>query len=84
MKVRLERNDARMVKWICNIRPEDKISAEELKTRIKLKSMRECLQDKRPKWLGHFERMEESVWYNKCRTFKISGRFPEENQGNKE
>lgn len=44
-----------MVKWICNIRPEDKISAEEFNTRLKLKSMRECLQDKRLKRLARFE-----------------------------
>ena len=29
---RLERNYARMIKWIWNVRPEDTISAEELRT----------------------------------------------------
>ena len=37
--VRLERNDARMVRWMCNIRPEDRVFGEELKARQKLKSM---------------------------------------------
>ena len=32
---------------MCNIRPEDRISAEELKTRIKLNGTRKCLQDTR-------------------------------------
>ena len=41
------REDTRMVRWMCNISPEDRISAEELKTRLKLKTMRECLQDRR-------------------------------------
>ena len=45
--VRLESNDARIVRWICNVKPEYRISAEELRSRPKLKSMRECLQDKR-------------------------------------
>ena len=28
--IRLERNDARMVRWKCNVKPEDRISAKEL------------------------------------------------------
>ena len=41
--IRLERNDV-MVRWMYNVedKPEDRISAEELRTRLKLKSMREC------------------------------------------
>ena len=35
--------------WLfkCNVRNEDKISAEDLRTRIKLNSMTKYLQDKR-------------------------------------
>ena len=29
-----------MVRWMCNVRPEDKISTEELRARLKLNSMR--------------------------------------------
>lgn len=32
--IKLERNDARIVRWICNISSEDMIYAEELKTRL--------------------------------------------------
>ena len=42
--IRLEKSDTRMVRWVCNVRPEDWISTEELKTRLKLKSMRKCLR----------------------------------------
>ena len=48
--IRLERNDATMIRWLCNVRPEDRIYAEELETRLILKSMRECLQDRRLQW----------------------------------
>ena len=41
-----ENNDARIVWWMYNVRPEDRISAEELRTSLKLKRMRECLQEK--------------------------------------
>ena len=36
---------ARMFKWICSVRHEDGISAKELRTRVKLITMRECLGD---------------------------------------
>ena len=44
--IRLERNDASMVTWMCNVWPEIKISAEEIRTRLKLKYIRECLNKK--------------------------------------
>ena len=36
-----------MVTWMCNTRPEDKISTKEIRIRLKLTSMRKCLQDKK-------------------------------------
>ena len=45
--ITLERNDAKMARWMCNVRPEDRICSEEFRTRLKLKSMREYVQDRR-------------------------------------
>ena len=56
--IRLERNGARMVRWMYSVRPEDRSSVQELMTRLKLKSVRECLQDRRLQWFGQIERME--------------------------
>ena len=38
--IRLERNGAGMVRWMCNFRTEAKITAEELRTRVKLNRRR--------------------------------------------
>lgn len=38
--IRLDKNDARMIRWTGNVRHEDRIPAEELRTRLKLESMR--------------------------------------------
>ena len=54
--IRLERNGARIGRWMCSARPEERISAEELSSTLKLISMRECLQDKTLKWFGHIEK----------------------------
>ena len=34
--IRLDRSDARIVRWMCNVRPEDKVSAEEPRNRLLL------------------------------------------------
>ena len=61
----LERNDARMVRWVYNVKSEDKISVEELCIRLKLNSMKECLEDRLP-WFGHLERMKEGNFGENC------------------
>ena len=53
---RQERHDAEMVRWMY-VTAEDKISTEDLKTRLKLKSRGECLQDTRLQWFCYLERM---------------------------
>ena len=61
--IRLEEKDARKVKWMCNVRPEGRISAEELRA----KGMRECLPERSLQWFGRLERMEENsvpIWQN--------------------
>ena len=57
---RLKSNDERTVRWVCNIRP-DRIYVEKLGTRLKLKSMRECLQDRRLQQFGLPERIEDGA-----------------------
>ena len=80
--IRLERNGTRMVRWMFNVRPEDRISIEEeLMTRLKLKSVRECLHDRRLQWFGQLERMKQSAWSCECRAFKVSDTFPRGRQG---
>ena len=59
--MRQERNDARMVRSFCIVSHEDKISVVEISSRLKLKSMRPCSQDRRLQWFGHLERIEECL-----------------------
>lgn len=46
-----------------------------MRARVRLKSMGECLLDRRLQWFGHLKRMEENAWSTKYRTFKVSGSF---------
>ena len=69
------RSDAKMIRWMCNIRPGNRISAEEFRIKLKLNSRVECLQDRTLQWLCHAERVKKSAWFSKCTIFKISGSF---------
>lgn len=55
-KTRLQRNDTRIIRWMSNLRPEDKISIKELMTKLKLKSMGKCLQERKLPCFDHLER----------------------------
>ena len=48
-----------------HVMPDDRIAAEELRTRLKLKSLKNCLQDGRLQWFGHLKRMKDSAWSSK-------------------
>ena len=63
--IRLERNNGRMVRLICKVRRDYWISAEELKTRQKLKSMWDCLQDRRLHMWG----LHQLFFCEFCETF---------------
>lgn len=73
--MRLERDGARLVRWVYNVRPEDRIYEKELNTSLKLNSMREWLQDRRLEWFGDLERMEENFWFKvSCSFLKDEGK----------
>ena len=54
---------------MCDVRSEDRLSAE------KCKSLMRCLPDRGLQWFGHLVRMEESALSSKCRIFKVSDSF---------
>ena len=70
-----------MVRWVCNVRPKYRISAEVLRTRLKLNSMRECLLDKRLQWLGYLKRIEENGRCSKYKSSRLVVVFLEHNLG---
>ena len=61
-----------MVRWIWKVRPENRISVEKIRgPRLTLKSMKECLQDRRLQWFVGIERMKKSAQ----RSFKVNCGF---------
>ena len=73
---RLERNDNRMTRWMCGVTLQQKISSSEIRNRLQLCSIRECVKRRRLEWFGHLERMEIGTWASRCRNIEIEGSVP--------
>ena len=71
---RLERNDMRMVRWMCNVTLKDRKSSEELRDRLGLVAIRDCVQRGRLRWFGYVERMNDDNWVKKSREIAVEGR----------
>ena len=70
---RLERNDMRMIRWMCNTSLKDKKSSDELRNRLGIHIIRDVIQARRLRWFGHLERMERDNWVIKCRDLVVPG-----------
>ena len=70
---RLERNDMRMVRWMCGVTLKDRKSSEELRDRLGLANIRDCVQSRRLRWFGHVERMDDANWVKKSREITVVG-----------
>ena len=69
----MERNDMRMIRWMCNVTLKDRVSSSDLRKRLKLDSISECMQKRRLCWFGHVERKDDGDWVKKCRTMRLEG-----------
>ena len=68
-----------MVRWMCSVRSEEKISAEELKTRLKLMSMGGYRIEDRNSLVTQKE--QKSALSSKYRTLKVFLEYDEEEHG---
>ena len=70
---KLERNDMMMIRWMCNVTLKERISSDELRARLGLVSIRECIRRQRLRWFGHVERMDDGCCVKKCRDIIVEG-----------
>jgi len=71
---RLERNDMRMIRWICNVSLKDRKPSSELRERLGIECIKSCIRKSRLRWFGHVERQHDDSWVKKCRDISVNGR----------
>ena len=69
---RLIRNDRAMVRWICGIKPKDKISTPSLYQRLNIPHLDNTLRCNRLRWAGHVHRSQ--TWTGGCLSLVVEGR----------
>ena len=72
-ELKIERNDMRMVRWICGVKLSDKVTSEELRRRLRIEDIKSVIRRKRLRWFGHVQRKEDDEWVKKCMEFKVEG-----------
>ena len=58
---RLRRSDRAMIRWICNVRLEDRISSESLLQKLGIVDLETLLRYNRLRWYGHVTRSENMI-----------------------
>jgi len=74
--VRLERNDRRMIRWMCGVSFKDGQSMVRLHEWTGLSDLRACVQSRRLRWYGHVERMDPENCVKKIRELAVAGARP--------
>jgi hypothetical protein len=73
-EMRLERTENRMVRMMCGVKLQDRISSEDLRGRLGIEGVVEVIRRGRLRWFGHLERKDEADWVSKCREVKVVGK----------
>ena len=70
---RMDRNEKRMLRWMCGVKLGDGVSSEELRRRLGIRSIGEVMRMSRLGWFGHVERMDDQNWVKRCRSLNVGG-----------
>jgi len=65
-EVALQRAEMRMVRWMCDVRLQDRIPSKGLREKLGLEDIISVLQRNRLQWYGYVLRKEDNDWVKKC------------------
>jgi len=73
---KLERAEARMVRWMTGVTLQDRKSTDEVRASLGLDSITAVITRARLRWYGHVQRKDEEEWVRKITEFSVEGRRP--------
>jgi len=65
-----------MVRWMCGVKPQDRVPSKELRGRLGLDDIISVLQQNRLRRHGHLLRKEDNDWVKKCMQHEVDGARP--------
>jgi len=71
--VALQRAEMRMVRWMCGVKPKDRLPSKKLRERLggPIDDIALVLQQNRLRWYGHVLRKDDEIWVKKCMEYKV-------------
>jgi len=72
-EVVLQQAEMRMVKWMCGIKVQDRVTSKGLRERLGLDDIISVLQQNKLRWYGHVLRIEDNDWVKKCMEYEVGG-----------
>ena len=70
-KLRLQRNDRAMIRWICGVKPGVRTNSNTLLNQLNIPPIESLLRARRLRWFGHVKRSEG--WIKKCTEIDVEG-----------
>jgi hypothetical protein len=70
---RLERTERMMVRWMCGVSLKNRVSNEELNSRLAVEQVADVVRQGRLRWFGHLERKDSDDWVSSCRNIEVVG-----------
>ena len=74
--VALQREEMRMVRWMCGVKLKDRLPSKELRERLGIDDIALVLQQNRLRWYGHVLRKDYDDWVKKCIEYEVEGPRP--------
>jgi len=65
-----------MVRWMCGVKPQDRVPSKELRESLGLDDIISVLQQNRLQWKVHVLRKEDNDWVKKCTEYDVEGARP--------
>jgi len=65
-----------MVRWMCGVKLQDRITSKRLRERLGLDDIISVLQRNRLRWYGHVLRKGDNDWVKKCTEHEVEGARP--------
>jgi len=75
-EVALQWAEMRMVRWMCGVKLQDRVSSKGLRERLGLDDIILVLQQNRLQWYGHVLQKEDNDCVKKCMEYEVEGAKP--------
>jgi len=73
--VALQRAEMRMVRWMCDVKVNDRVQVE-LRERLRIDDVISVLEQNRLWWYGHVLQKEDNDCVKKCMEYEVDGSRP--------